>query len=190
MLARATPHQIKMRNEIRTFSELTVFCDFSPSLPERGLSRPCTWLSCLCRLLALCGVCALPKGIRVLLALQYHQSCWSRCPPPAVSAPMFSIPKAGHTLLLPLHQTPPITSQQHKWLIRPSCTSQLAEGTFTAAVCRSQPKQQSQDSDWQGSQRVNILAQLYSVLRYDRAFSFASIFILTFPLLAHLTSPK
>lgn len=130
-------------------------------LPECGLSWPHTLLSCLCRFLALCGVSALPKCIWVLLALWCHQSCWNKCPPPAFTAIAFSAPKAEHTLLLPLHQCPPL---QHKWLFRPQSPGQLAEGTCTAAFCHFQPKQQSQDSDWQRSKMVNIWAQLYPVL--------------------------
>lgn len=46
MLARATPHQIKMRNEIRTFSELIVFCDFSP-VCSLNVGSPGQVLGCL-----------------------------------------------------------------------------------------------------------------------------------------------
>ena len=160
-----------MRNEIRSFSELTIFCDLSPvcclNVGSAGHVLGClacadSWL-CVVSVHSLraseCSwLCDATRAVGAGVLLQLFLS------------PYFLLQKLSTLCSFHFIRCPPITPQQHKWLIRPSYTSQLAEGTCTAAVCHSQPKQHSQDSDWQGSQRVNILAQLYSVLRYDLPF--------------------
>jgi len=145
MLARATPHQI--RNEIRTLSELTIFCDFSPvyclNVGFAGHILGCLTLAdaWLCagsvhspRAPDCCWPCDTTRDVGVGVLLQLFL------------LPCFLLQKLSTPCPFHFIRRPAVSPQQNKWLIRPSHTSQLAEGTCTAAVCHSQPQQQSQDS--------------------------------------------
>lgn len=126
------------------------------------------------------GLCAPWQqcGIRVLLASGCHQSCWRRWPAPAVSVPMSSALGAENTLLVPFQQ-------QHKCLIKPSYTSQLAGGL--GCCCPPLAGQAAVPGLRQTGEPKGQHSST-AVLRHDPAFPFASIFIPTFPLLAHVAA--